>query len=152
MRPNGASSTSRVAILHWCRRPATQCRVEKLQSDVFRKSEIARAKQSSSRALRKLLEQVKTWIHSHEVSLAGGNVIMVDAVDQPDGPLVRRVVHVEPVADNTGGNRTDVVQPQTFIRRSPELVAYLQCDHQFDDPRPYVHQMLKAMCDAVMLP
>ena len=97
-------------------------------------------------------EQGKAWIHSHEVSLAGGNVIIVDAVDQPDGPLVRRVVHVEPVADSTGGNRTDVVQPQTFIRRSPELVAYLQCDHQFDDPRPYVHQMLKAMCDAVMLP
>ncbi len=97
-------------------------------------------------------EQGKAWIHSREVLLAGGNVIMVDAVDQPDGPLVGRVVHVEPVADNTGGNRTDVVQPQTFIRRSPELVAYLQCDRQFDDPRPYVQQMLKAMCDAVMLP
>jgi len=96
--------------------------------------------------------QDKAWVYSREVLLAGGNVIMVDAVDQPDGPLVGRVVHVEPVADNRGGNRTDVVQPQTFIRRSPELVAYLQCDRQFDDPRPYVQQMLKAMCDAVTMP
>ncbi len=96
--------------------------------------------------------QGKAWIHSREVLLAGGNVIMVDAVDRPDGPLVGRVVHVEPAGDSRGGDRTDVVRPQTFIRRSPELVAYLQCDRQFDDPRPYVQQMLKAMCDAVMLP
>ena len=81
------------------------------------------------------------WILDQPVTLNDANVVLVDGVDEPTGPRVVATVRIAPGYDAAtdqppallavrppGAPPPQRVLPQTFIRRSPELVAFLQCD------------------------
>ena len=81
----------------------------------------------------------KAWIQDNEIDLRDANVILVDDVDSPTGPHVVRALRIDADYETKvetlpggppgrGRTRPMAVPAQTFIRRSPELVEFLQCD------------------------
>ena len=83
----------------------------------------------------------KVWIQDKEIALDDANVVLVDGVDSPAGPQVVRTLRIDPEYETTMAPapyiapmgrgpqmRPQPVPVQTFIRRSPELVEFLQCD------------------------
>ena len=70
----------------------------------------------------------KAWIQNNEIDLRDANVILVDGVDSPTGPHVMRALRIDTDYETRVEPLPMAVPAQTFIRRSPELVEFLQCD------------------------
>ncbi|HUP39610.1 MAG TPA: hypothetical protein VM115_05790 [Vicinamibacterales bacterium] len=106
----------------------------------------------------------KMWIQEKGIVLDDANVVLVDAVDSPAGPQVVRMVRIDPEFETTmepppyampgrgPQMRPRPMPPQTFIRRSPELIEFLQCDAPLAGLKPYEQQMFDSMCAYVKQP
>jgi hypothetical protein len=106
----------------------------------------------------------KLWIQDAEVALSDANVVLLDAVDSPAGPQVVRALRIDPEYETTMEpppyavpGRGPQMRPrpmpvQMFIRRSPELIEFLQCDTPLPGLKPYEQQMFDAMCAWVRQP
>ena len=81
----------------------------------------------------------KVWIQDAEIALDDANVVLVDGVDSPAGPQVVRTLRIDPEYETTmepppygspaaAADAAAARPAQTFIRRSPELIEFLQCD------------------------
>lgn len=103
------------------------------------------------------------WILDQEIALNDANVVLVDDVDQPAGPRVVGTLRIDPSFDSSTdlpprmpkgppGYRPQGVPVQTFILRSPELVAFLQCDVRAPNLSPYEQQALENFCSWVTQP
>ena len=101
----------------------------------------------------------RLWILDQEIPLHDANVVLVDGVDEPGGPRVVGTVRIDPAFDSatdlppgmpTGPPgprpRAQGVPTQTFIRRSPELVEFLQCGVPAPGVRPAEQQALDMWC------
>jgi hypothetical protein len=91
----------------------------------------------------------KVWIQDREVGLDDANVVLVDGVDSPAGPQVVRTLRIDPEYQTTPRGP---VPAQTFIRRSPELVEFLQCDVTVPGLSTYEQQMFDLLCTRVKQP
>jgi hypothetical protein len=76
-------------------------------------------------------------IEGQAMPLGDDNVVLVDGVDSRDGPRVVKTLRIDRALATT-----DAVD--AAIRRSPELVAYLQCDVQLPDARQQA--MMNIIC------
>lgn len=107
----------------------------------------------------------KVWIQDKEIALDEANVVLVDGVGSPQGPRVVRTLRIDPEYQTTmspapdGGRmgrgpqmRPQPVPAQTFIRRSPELVEFLQCDASVPGLQPYEQQVFDMWCSWVRQP
>jgi hypothetical protein len=106
----------------------------------------------------------KLWVQDKEIALDDANVVLVDAVDSPAGPQVVRTLRIDPEFETTMEpppyavpGRGPQLRPrpmpvQTFIRRSPELIEFLQCDAPLPGLKPYEQQMFDSMCAFVRQP
>ena len=106
----------------------------------------------------------KVWIQDKEIALAEANVVLVDGVDSPEGPQVVRTLRIDPEYQTAvdllpGGpvgrgprTRPQAVPAQTFIRRSPELVEFLQCDVSVPGLEPYQQKVFDMWCSWVRQP
>lgn len=91
----------------------------------------------------------KAWIQDSEITLNDANVVLVDDVDSPAGPRVVRTLRVDPEYQTTPASPAPV---QMFIRRSPELVEFLQCDIALPGLQPYEQQVFDMWCAWVTRP
>ena len=106
----------------------------------------------------------KTWIQDEEIALNGANVVLVDGVDSPAGPQVLRTLRIDPGYETKvetlpygppgrePRTRPMAVPAQTFIRRSPELVEFLQCDVRLPDASTYEQQVFDMWCGLLRQP
>jgi hypothetical protein len=105
----------------------------------------------------------KVWIQDKELALDEANVVLVDGVDSPEGPHVVRTLRIHSEYQTTidllpgpvgRGPRTrpQAVPAQTFIRRSPDLVAFLQCDVSVPGLQPYEQKVFDMWCSWVKQP
>ena len=106
----------------------------------------------------------KVWVQDAEIPLDDANVIMVDGVDSPAGPQVVRTLRIDPDYETTmepppyaipgrgPQMRPRPVPAQSFIRRSPELIEFLQCDAALPGLEAYEQQMFDSMCAFVRQP
>jgi len=76
----------------------------------------------------------------HDVSVEFDNVILVDNVDEADGPTIAATRRVEPEFPESPG-------VHAIIRRSPDLVEFLRCDARVPDSN--AQPMFDAMCARV---
>jgi hypothetical protein len=84
-------------------------------------------------------------IQGNAIQLRDDNVILVDNVDVAGGPTVVGALRVDPelpLADN-GYPRIEPV-----LRRSPEIVTFLQCDARLPDQR--VQAVIETVCRQVL--
>ena len=101
----------------------------------------------------------RLWILDQEVTLGGANVVLVDGVGEPTGPRVVATVRIDPgydaatdqppgllAARPAGAPQPQGVPPQTFIRRSPELMSFLQCDVKAPNASASEQQALDMWC------
>ncbi|MEO5739249.1 MAG: hypothetical protein ABIS29_01460 [Vicinamibacterales bacterium] len=100
----------------------------------------------------------KVWIQDKEVWLDDANVVLVDAVDSPAGPQVVRTLRIDPDYETTmeaapyaAPGRGPQMRPkgvpgQTFIRRSPELIEFLQCDTPVPGVQPTEQRAFDMWC------
>jgi hypothetical protein len=84
----------------------------------------------------------KAWVQDAEIPLDDANVVLVDGVDSPAGPQVVRTLRIDSEYETTiepppyafpgrgPQMRPRPVPAHTFIRRSPQLVDFVQCDSQ----------------------
>ena len=99
------------------------------------------------------------WIQDKEVRLQDANVVLVDGVDSEEGPRVVRILRIAPEFDAAndlppvmlrarppGAQRPSTIPTQTFIRRSPELVEFLQCGISVPGLSPYEQQAMDTWC------
>jgi len=106
----------------------------------------------------------KVWIQDKEITLDAENVVLVEGVDSREGPQVVRTLRIDPEYEATMAPapysvpgrgtqpRAQPVPAHTFIRRSPELVDFLQCDTPLPGLRAYEQQMFDVMCAHVRQP
>jgi hypothetical protein len=106
----------------------------------------------------------KVWIQDAEIALSDANVVLVDDVDSPAGPHVVRTLRIDPEFETTmepppyatpgrgPQMRPRPVPVQMFIRRSPELIEFLQCDAPLPGLKPYEQKMFDSMCAFVRQP
>ena len=106
----------------------------------------------------------KVWIQDKEIALDDANVVLVDGVDSPAGPQVVRTLRIDPEYETTMAPmpsaptgrgpqmRAQPVPVQTFIRRSPELIEFLQCDAPVAASVAYEQQMFDLLCAWVKQP
>jgi hypothetical protein len=104
------------------------------------------------------------WIQDKEIVLNDANVVLVDGVDSPGGPQIVRTLRIDPAFDTAtdlppgmpsgppGRPRPLTIPTQTFIRRSPELVEFLQCDTVVPGLQPYEQQAFDMWCSWVAQP
>ena len=79
------------------------------------------------------------------VDLGDSNVILVEGVDMPGGPVVVGTLRVEPdlpQADN-GYPRIEEV-----LRRSPQIVSFLGCDERLPDG--LAQKMIDVICARIV--
>ena len=91
----------------------------------------------------------KVWIQDREIALDDANVVLVDGVDSPAGLQIMRTLRIDPEYQ-TMPRRP--VPAQTFIRRSPELVEFLQCDATVAGLSTYEQEMFDLLCTRVKQP
>ena len=91
----------------------------------------------------------KVWIQDREIALDDANVVLVDGVDSPAGAQVVRTFRIDPEYQATPRGP---VPAQTFIRRSPELIEFLQCDTTLPGLSAYEQKMFDSMCAYVRQP
>jgi hypothetical protein len=106
----------------------------------------------------------KVWIQDKELALDDANVVLVDGVDLPAGPQVVRMLRIDPEYETAmepppyampgrGPQlRARPVPVQLFLRRSPELIDFLQCDMPLPGQSAYEQKMFDAMCALVRQP
>lgn len=107
----------------------------------------------------------RLWILDQPVTLNDANVVLIDGVDEPTGPRVVGTVRIEPTYDAAtdqppglaaarppGAPPLQGVPPQTFIRRSPELVAFLRCGVKVPDRSAMEQRALDMWCAWVTQP
>jgi hypothetical protein len=106
----------------------------------------------------------KVWIQDQEMALDDANVVLVDGVDSPAGPQVVRTLRIDPEYETTleplsygmpgrgPQMRPRPVPVQVFIRRSPELVEFVQCDMPPPGISAYEQKMFDAMCALLTQP
>src|SRR5687767_5240295 len=106
----------------------------------------------------------KIWIQEKDIPLEDANVVLVDGVDSPAGPQVVRTLRIDPeyetsmepppyeVPGRGPQLRARPVPVQIFIRRSPELVEFLQCDTAPPVLSTYEQKMFDSMCAYVRQP
>jgi hypothetical protein len=106
----------------------------------------------------------KVWIQDKELALDEANVVLVDGVDLPAGPRVVRTLRIDPEYETTmepppyampgrgPQMRARPVPVQVFIRRSSELIEFLQCDTQLPGLSAYEQKMFDSMCAYVRQP
>ena len=68
-------------------------------------------------------------IQGHRVELGDDNVVFVDGVDTPGALRVVRTLSVDSTISQDGIPRIGEV-----MRRSPEILSFLQCDTRLSDP------------------
>jgi hypothetical protein len=90
----------------------------------------------------------KVWIQELEIALDAANVVLVDGVDAPAGPQVVRTLRIDPEYQES----MRPVPVQTFMRRSPEIVDFLQCDVFVPGLKPYEQQVFDMWCSWVKQP
>lgn len=83
-------------------------------------------------------------IREKEIPLESANVILVDAVDGPDGPQVLRLLRVDPALPESSP------RIESIVRRSPDLLSFLRCDSKVPDSQ--VQSMLDAVCAQMKRP
>jgi hypothetical protein len=91
----------------------------------------------------------KAWVQEKEIDLGDANVVLVDGVDSPVGPQVVRTLRIDPEHETAA---TRQMPFQMFIRRSPELVDFLQCDAPVAGLKPYEQQVFDMWCKWVKQP
>ena len=107
----------------------------------------------------------KVWIQDREIALDDANVVLVDGVDSPAGPQVVRTLRIDPDYETTmvpapysrsmgrgTQMRAQPVPAQTFIRRSPELIEFLQCANPVAGLQPYEQKVFDMWCSWVAQP
>ena len=106
----------------------------------------------------------RLWILDEEVTLNDANVVLVDGVDEPGGLQVVGTLRIEPAFDAAtdlppgmpsgppGARRPGVVPAQTFIRRAPELIAFLQCDARAPNASANEQKIFDMWCSWVIGP
>ena len=72
----------------------------------------------------------KATIQKRQIELRDRNVLLVDAVDDANGPQIVGTQRIEPVLP-PGDSPAWVGEA---LRRSPEIVSFLRCDTRLDDP------------------
>lgn len=77
------------------------------------------------------------------VELKGANVVLVDRVDSPDGPVVLKTTTVAPMRSQSMGG----VGP--ILRNTPELLEYLKCEAQI--PGGLNHPSMRTVCAEAIL-
>jgi hypothetical protein len=76
------------------------------------------------------------------VDLKGANVVLVDRVDSPDGPVILKTTIAPAIQSQT-------LDVSRVLRHTPELLDYLRCDAQV--PGGLNHPSMQAVCaDAVL--
>jgi hypothetical protein len=91
----------------------------------------------------------RAWIQDKDVALNDANVVLVDDVDSSAGPHVVRTLRIDPEY------QTAPLRPMPahmFIRRSPELVEFLQCDLPVPGLQPYEQKVFDTWCSWVKEP
>jgi hypothetical protein len=83
--------------------------------------------------------QVAT-ILGERVQMKGANVVFVDRVDSPDGPVIAGTATVPP--------RIATVDVAPLLRDTPELLAYLRCEAQL--PKPMNESAMQQVCAEAM--
>ena len=68
-------------------------------------------------------------IQGKTVSMGQDNVVFVDKVDSPEGPQVVKTLTIDPVLTEP------LIRIQSVLRRSPEILSFLQCDVRVADPK-----------------
>ena len=91
----------------------------------------------------------KAWIQDKEIDLGDSNVVLVDGVDSAAGPQVVRTIRIDPEYETAPRTPMPV---QNFIRRSPELVEFLQCDTSVPGLQPYEQQGFQMWCSFLKQP
>jgi hypothetical protein len=90
----------------------------------------------------------KAWLQDAEIVLNDANVLLVDGVDSASRPHVVRMLRIDPEYEAT----LKPVPVQAFIRRSPHLVDFLQCDVPAPGLQPYEQQVFEMWCSWVTRP
>jgi len=91
----------------------------------------------------------RAWIQDNEIVLNDANVVLVDDVDSSAGPQIVRTLRIDPEYE------TAPMRPMPthmFIRRSPELVEFLQCDLAVPGLEPYEQKAFDTWCSWVKEP
>lgn len=83
------------------------------------------------------------WIQDAEIAMNDANVVLVDDVDSSAGPRVVRTLRIDPAYQTTPATPA---MAQLFIRRSPELVEFLQCGVSVPGLQPYEQQAFEMWC------
>jgi len=83
-------------------------------------------------------------ILGERVDLAGANVVFVDRVDSPDGPVIAGTTTVRPRNVARGLPVVPAV-----LRDTPELLAYLRCEAQL--PEPMNQMAMNSVCTEAIL-
>jgi hypothetical protein len=91
----------------------------------------------------------KAWIQEKEIDLGDANVVLVDGVDSPVGPQVVRTLRIDPEYETAA---TRQMPFQMFIRRSPELVEFLQCGTVPPDLSVYEQKVFDMWCSLLKAP
>jgi hypothetical protein len=99
------------------------------------------------------------WIQDKELPLQDANVVLVDGVDSAAGPQIIRTLRIDPDFDTaidlppamlrarpSGAPRPGTVPTQAFIRRSQELVEFLQCGMLVPGLSPDEQQAIDIWC------
>jgi hypothetical protein len=72
------------------------------------------------------------------VELQGANVVLVDRVDSPDGPVVLRTASANPTRSD------EALGVSAIIRNAPELLEFLRCEQQI--PGGLNHPSMAPVC------
>jgi len=76
------------------------------------------------------------------VDLKNANVVLVDRVDSPDGPVVVKTTTAPPTKSSSP-------EVETVVRNTPELLAYLRCEQQI--PGGLNHPSMRSVCAEAVL-
>jgi hypothetical protein len=76
------------------------------------------------------------------VDLKGANVVLVDRVDSPDGPVIVKTTTVPPTTSASP-------RIETVLRNTPELLDYLRCEAQ--TPGGFSHPAMGPVCAEAVL-
>lgn len=81
-------------------------------------------------------------VQGKEVTLGDANVILVDRVDGAEGPQVVKMLSIDAQVTETP------LRLESVLKRSPEIVSFLQCDAKLPDPK--MQPMVDTICAGVI--
>ena len=83
-------------------------------------------------------------IQGKQIELRDQNVVLVDGVDEAQGPQVVGTLRVDPTLPSANGR----LRIEEILRRSPEIVSFLQCETRLPDP--LAQKMAEIVCARVL--